>query len=114
MPWGFQEGCAPGSSRKLRCPPGCAERKRRKFVSLKEIKTSDVEQGEAYMRTKQSIAKLMSDAERQYVAEYTQRSTPSGSARQVSSGEGGSQDIKVQKLAEGPNQGNLGNSIGKP
>lgn len=86
------------------------------MVSLEEIKTSDIEQGEAYMRTKQSIAKLMSDAERQYVTEYTQKVTPGGVARHVpADGAGGPQDhIKVQKLSEGPNQGNLGNSIGEP
>jgi hypothetical protein len=95
-----------------------AGRRKKKIVSLDEMKTSDVEPGEAYMRTKQSIAKLMSDAERQYVAEYTHKATPSSTIQyapaSTGSGVGLQEHIKVQKLSESPGQSSHGNSIGMP
>ena len=52
---------------------GKKRNRQRSIISLSDIRTGDMESGDTHLRTKQSIAKLMSDAERQYVAEYTQK-----------------------------------------
>ena len=87
------------------------QRGERNIISLQDIRTGDVEHGDTHLRTKQSIAKLMSEAEKQYVAEYVQKSPP-GSASQHVTAVGVPaylQDgIKVQQL----NDGAAGNSVG--
>lgn len=72
-----------------------------------------MEHGDTHARTKQSIAKLMSDAEKQYVAEYAQKASP-GSAVQhklIAMGVPAYADdgIRVQQL----NEGSGGNSVGE-
>ena len=87
------------------------QKRARNIFSLSDMQTSDLEQGDAHLRTKQSIAKLMSDAERQYVAEYTLKSpqtSQTGSLFEGSKKAEAEDNIKVQRLNEGP-----GNSVGE-
>ena len=92
---------------------GKKRNRQRNIISLSDIRTSDLENGDTHLRTKQSIAKLMSDAERQYVAEYTQKAPMETGVQHnlyVSSTPTGASDhIKVQQLNDGP-----GNSVGEP
>ena len=94
--------------------PGRRRNQQRNIISLRDITTGDLEQGDTHSRTKQSIAKLMSDAERQYVAEYAQKAPPATSNGQhYMFASGGSAEpgehIKVHQLNDGP-----GNSVGTP
>ena len=68
---------------------------------LDDLSTSDLEQGDAHLKTGRRIAELMSDAEKQYVAEYNKKA----SLQSIQAGEGNSLPAKmmhstVQRLPE--------------
>lgn len=94
----------------LTCSNTAARKANKKSVGLDDIAERDLEQGDAQLKTKQNISKLMSDAEKQYVAEYIKKSAPAGILRKQQPGVGAvpsntvQDKITVQKLESGPQE----------